>query len=75
MNDFGIPATSLFFLNRVSGQVPQYNDFYDPHSPYLGNSNLKIKYEANGGKCLPSDMDDFVMIDWIFNKDSSYDLR
>ena len=50
-------------------------DYYDPLSPYLGNSNLRILLDKNGGRCEKSDEDGFAMIDWIYRKDSYYDLR
>lgn len=75
MNDFGIPASTTFFLNGILGEKPLYNDFYDPNSPTLGNSVLLAKYQANGGKCLPKDSDDFQMVDWLYLQHASVDLR
>ena len=55
MNDFGVPASQIYFLNGKKGVAPLTTDFYDPYSPYLGNSNLQEIYDKNGGKCLISD--------------------
>ena len=66
---------TCFFLNGIKGETPLSTDYYDPKSPYFGNSNLRIKWDANGGKCLPSDQNDFVMVDWLYMGTATVDLR
>ena len=74
MNDFGIPPMQLFWMCSKLGYSPLTTDTYDPNSPWLGNSNLKKSWQENGGKC-DANHNDPVIVDWLFMKDSNFDLR
>lgn len=86
MNDFGVPGNSIFMLNNKPGLSSKASDIYDPSDPWLGNTNLKDLYlkrtdglsaasKLSVPFCVPGDEDSFELIDWLFRKDDTADLR
>jgi hypothetical protein len=55
--------------------VPGLTDFYEPESPWFGNSKVKEDYIKRGNSCDPDDTSLFEPIDWIYRKHDIYDLR
>ncbi len=70
MNDFGFTMSQLWYLNGVTGVLPNDTDVYDPDSPTLGNSNLNMSDCEVGNSMIGSDV-----VDWLYVKDSLKDLR
>lgn len=54
MNDFGFPPSELFGLVLKFGVEPKDTDYYDPNSPWLGNSNLSSPdfWDAKNNRCV-----------------------
>jgi hypothetical protein len=48
-NDFGFPPASLQFTANIPLYIPAVGDTYNPTSPFLGSSTLKMLYDA--GSC------------------------
>ena len=71
MNDFGFPAFQLLYTNGISIYLHADSDLYNPTSPYFGNSKLAA---AGYTKCS-----DFTsnaqLIDWLYSRQASTDLR
>jgi hypothetical protein len=40
MNDFGFPAYSLFYISGRIAIESNPTDYFQPDSPWLGNTNL-----------------------------------
>ena len=62
MQDFGFPGTTLIGLYEKKGVLPAQLDFYNPNSPYLGNSNLAAFTPCNTVGTSPA----WTFIDWNF---------
>jgi len=83
MLDFGFPYQGLIGLAVDLGIAPDERDVYDPNLPYYGHSSAQFKEYCDDcwsgdGPCDPNDLDDDGDVgvpDWLYNKDSTLDLR
>ena len=64
-NDFGFLPADLQFKASQAIVVPKQQDIYNPTAWNFGNSNLSHTSCSNNSE----------MIDWIFTKDATVDLR
>jgi sodium/potassium-transporting ATPase subunit alpha len=70
-NDFGFPPSQLQFKANIQMWYPSEGDVYNPALPSFGNS--MAQHAINSNTCpSKSSMD---MIDWIYTKHASIDLR
>lgn len=77
LNDFGFPPGELFGLVLKFGVEPADTDFYDPNSPWLGNSNLHTGdfWDTKTDRCTDPGDGSKVQIDWLYTVNSKQDLR
>lgn len=69
MTDFGFVPSGLWGKNNIDILIPAATDYYNPTSPYFGNSNL-----AKLNSCAEFDFQT-EKIDWINSLHPEVDLR
>ena len=70
-NDFGFPPATLQFTANIPIWMPKDGDVYNPTLPSFGNTNVA---QYVGQSSCP-DTGSWDMIDWIYTKHASVDLR
>jgi sodium/potassium-transporting ATPase subunit alpha len=72
MYDFGFRPADLNWKASLSIVEHAQSDVYNPTDPFFGNSNLQSHYSL---KCPTIGDPNLHVLDWIYNKHASQDLR